>query len=433
MLIQPRTLKGFRDSSPKIQSLRNKIWHAARRVAHQSGFQEIATPALEYAETLIGQAGGETEKQTYVFKDHGEREVGLRFDLTIPFARYVAENYGKLIFPLRRLQIGEVWRGENTQKGRYREFCQCDFDIVGSDSEASDIEVISNLAKILDVLEFGAFTIQLNSRPLLTGILKNFYKEKFDEAKEQKALIALDKLGKNSPEQVAALLDQIFEVPSLEFIHLLAGSDLNKIAELLDEKSSEHLKRFLKTFEILKQFFSFQNVTYKLNFSIARGLGYYDGIVFETTIDAVPTFGSICSGGRYNNLINRFSKENIPGVGGSIGVDRLVAYLEDLPPLDSTSETTILVAYTHGDVLDYACEILSELKKNHISSELGLQNKIAHQFRHADRLKIPYVVTVGPDEKTNRTANFKNMLTQTEEKSLPFEKLITITKKILKE
>ncbi len=430
MQIEPRTLKGFRDSSPSVQKIRNKIWQTARKVAEDSGFEEIATPALEYAEILISHAGGETEKQTYLFKDHGERNVGLRFDLTIPFARYIAENHGRLTFPLRRLQIGEVWRGENTQKGRYREFCQCDLDIVGSDTEASDIEVISNLAKILSALNFGGVTFHINSRPVLSGMLKSFYGEHFEPVKEPQALIALDKLGKLPEEKVAKLLEDIFGIPSGNFIQQLSKADVNSLRTLQTEVSNVHFERLLNTFELLEKFFKFPNISYQLNFTIARGLGYYDGIVFETTMASQSNFGSICSGGRYNNLVSRFSKENIPGVGGSIGVDRLVAFLEDVPQVQVHAKTRILIAYTHGSVLDYACEILSELKNLQIVSELGLQSKISQQFRHADRLKIPYVITVGPDEKTARTFSFKNMTTQSEQKNISLSEILTITKSL---
>jgi len=443
-LIQPRKLKGFRDYLPGPTRLRQMVMNEIRAVARRAAFQEIATPALEYEETLLGQGGEETDKQVYRFEDHGGRKVALRFDLTVPFARFVAEHQGELVFPFKKLQIGDVWRGENTQKGRYREFGQCDFDIIGVDSLAADVEVMLALATVLSRLPTGGVTMSVNHRGLLSGILKAAYGSEINAAEETRALIAIDKLAKAGEAEVTKLLAAIpahgrgsedaarLVMRAITVKDSGGNADLAALRRMVNEENpaalaaiEPHIERVSAIVDTLRRAAPPEGVRFALDLSVARGLGYYTGVVFETTLDRLPGFGSVSSGGRYNDLASRFTNRELPGVGGSIGLDRLVAGLEELGTADSAMAGGVMVAVASSDALSYAFDVVSLLRNSGVNADIGLtEGKVGNQFKYASRLGYAHTVTVGGSEMATRTANLKDMNTGEESRGLPIAEII---------
>ncbi len=436
--VQPVRLKGFRDYLPDLMAARLHLMDIIRREAGVSGFQVIGTPALEYAATLLGQGGDETDKQVYRFTDHGDREVALRFDLTVPFARFVAEHQNDLSFPFKKLQMGDVWRGENTQKGRYREFCQCDLDIIGADSAAADIEILATFQRILTSMNCGGFTQAVGHRRVLSAVIRKLLGD-IGEGGETSALIAIDKLAKIGRDGVVKLLAAISgadaegaeTLVSLLLAKDSAGdTDLRAIAELLagDELATREIDRLNKVLNAVRHVSPKGAGKVRFDLSVARGLGYYTGIVFETTLDEAPGIGSISSGGRYNDLAGRFTSRELPGVGGSIGLDRLLAALEETGKLNSETKRPVFVAVASDDGLEYACEIAATLRAAGVATDLGMVPKLANQFKHADRLGSPFTVTVGGSEAASKTYALKNMTTGEEQKALPLAGLVSTVK-----
>lgn len=431
-LIEPKRLKGFRDYLPDLMAARYGIMDVIRAEARLAGFQVIGTPALEYATTLVGQGSDETDKQVYRFKDHGDRDVALRFDLTVPFARFVAEHQNDLAFPFKKLQMGDVWRGENTQKGRYREFAQCDLDIIGVDSPYADVEILAVFQKILGKLDCGPFTMAIGNRVLLSALIRHFLGD-VGASGETTSLIAIDKLAKIGPEKVAALLEAIPGARAGGAPQLLqqltakdaAGdTDLGAIeAVLSDEPAKAEIKRLREILAAVRTATKGGRGKVVLDLTTARGLGYYTGIVFETTLDELPGFGSVCSGGRYNDLLSRFTTRELPGIGGSIGLDRLLAGLEELGRIPSGKGRMVFVAVATTDAYGYGYEIVTALRALGVAADLGLAAKLGNQFKHADRLGCPYVLTVGSSEKDSRTYALKSMGEGTERRDLPVGEL----------
>ena len=429
--IEPRRLKGFRDYTPDICQARYHILDTARRVAALYSFQMVATPCLEYAEVLLGQGSDETDKQVYIFEDHGKRKVALRFDLTVPFARFVAEHQNDLAFPFRRMQIGEVWRGENTQKGRYREFIQCDIDIIGEDSVAADSEVLLCVRAMLSALDLGGFTIRLGSRPVLGALLAATLPGLAAQGAKgmTHALVWIDKLAKigldgtaqglggldgSDPEGARRLLELVIPAEG-------AGTDLGKIRqELKSPEGQGALNRFEAILSRCNHTPSQMGGRVLADLSIARGLGYYTGVVYETFLDALPGFGSISSGGRYDDLASRFTNRHLPGVGGSLGVDRLLAALEELGKLTSARGRTIYIAVATEDAEIFAQGVAMSLREAGLACDIALKSgKLGNQFKFADRMSYPFVLTIGSDEVTAKTVSVKDMKTAVEQRGVP--------------
>jgi histidyl-tRNA synthetase len=340
-LIEPRILKGFRDFLPQAEMVRRNLTERIEASLRSFGFVPIDTPALEYAEILLGKGGGETEKQIYRFTDNGGRDVALRFDLTVPFARFAAQYRQELAFPFKRYHIGKVWRGENTQRGRYREFTQCDFDIIGSDSPAADFEIILMIRSVLTALGLGA-DIKINHRGLFNRFLSHIgQKENYAEI-----LRAVDKLSKVGIDETTRALAEIAGDSNGQKIleYISAGSagefeqTLDRITELSGGPSPE-AERLSLLRRFMRDATGDDGATggFSLDPSITRGLDYYTGVVFETFLTELPEIGSICSGGRYDNLAGLYSKDAISGVGSSIGLDRMIAALESLNRLPPAS------------------------------------------------------------------------------------------------
>ncbi len=430
--IEARKLKGFQDYDPTHMALRYKIMDVMRAEATKAGFLPIGTPALEYADVLLG-VGGETDKQVYRFMDNGKRDVALRFDLTLPFARFVAENHGTLPMPFKRLQIGDVWRAEKPQRGRYREFCQCDLDIIGVESIESDIEILLCLQNVVARLLDNKFTMYLGNRLLLSALITKCL-GKMSPEHEATALIAIDKLDKIGGPAVVDLLQEqlgVAKTAGSNLIALLAdqkAGDFAAIANHEDELVRNELQRLTETTNILNNCISNAGNcmgTAKVDLSIARGLGYYTGMVFETRIDAEPDFGSICSGGRYDHLVERFISKPFAGVGGSLGLDRLATYL--LAKNTATNlATTVYIAIASEQERSMGFAVAQSLRHQGIATEIHLKlQKLGQQFKRANQLGCRFVITIGENERLSNTLSVKNMQTGAEIRDV---KLADVTK-----
>jgi histidyl-tRNA synthetase len=421
--VKPRKLKGFRDYPPELMVPRQHLMDKMRKQAALLGFQPIDTPALEYCETLLGQGGGDTDKEVYRFQDHGEREVALRFDLTVPFARFVAEHQGTMQLPFKKLQIGPVWRGEKPQKGRYREFYQCDLDIIGVDSEAADIEILGAFQSILSDMDVGPFTMRIGNRGMLSHVIKECMPS-VDEAGTKAVLIAIDKLEKIGTDKVVNLMVENITGATEGGARLLIKKVTGNPFEAVPADQPD-LQRFKSTIDCLNKMADISGKgTIKADLSIARGLAYYTGVVFETVLDDLPNFGSICSGGRYNDLASRFSSRELPGVGGSIGLDRLLACLEELKRLPDFSRPGVYVAIASDDGRAYGFEIATILRNAGIATDIGLQKKLNKQFNYADKAGAKFVITVGGSEVESQTYSLKVLGTGEEQRDLPFSGLV---------
>ncbi len=431
--VAARRLKGFQDYLPKTQKRRFAIMDTVRKIAERCGFEAVGTPALEYSEVLLGQ-GGETDKQVFQFKDNGDRDVALRFDLTVPFSRFIAEHQGDLILPFKRLQIGDVWRAEKPQKGRYREFCQCDLDIIGVDSAAADIEVLVCMSQVLDSLNVGGYTMIVSDRLILNALIGHCLTDVRQDLHTE-VLIALDKLDKIGSEKVAELINNLDGATPQGTSLLLSvlsektpegDSDLNLIRQRLSDNtdSLSQLDRLESTIAIVRQAMGSQGKLV-IDLSVARGLGYYTGIVYETKLDKAPHFGSISSGGRYDNLADRFTTQHLPGVGGSVGLDRLVAALEDIEEQQNYVSADVFIAVTDESVRSYAYQLATTLRSQDIATDIALKpGKIANQFKYANRKGFRVVLTVGPDERDAEQFSLKHMQSGDEKRDIALASLV---------
>ena len=428
--IEPRTLPGFMELLPKEQILFNKMKEKIQKSYEKFGFLPIDTPIIEMSDVLLAKAGGETEKQIYRFQK-GDNDLALRFDLTVPLAKYVTEYYNDLSFPFRRYQIGKVYRGERPQKGRFREFYQCDIDIIG-DGELSiinDAEMPAVIYSTIKNLGFEDFTICINNRKLLSGL----FKELDLEDKSVDIMRIIDKIEKIGKENVIECLkdlelneDQINDI--INFIEISGTTEekidslekLNYTNEIFNE-GLEELKQVVKYVKV----FGVPDFNFKVDLTIARGLDYYTGTVYETFLNEYRELGSVCSGGRYDNLAEYYTDKKLPGVGISIGLTRLFYKLNELNALkeEQNSIAKVLVVSMVEDN-SKALEVATELRSENINAEVYLENKkIKAKFKYADRLAIPYVIVIGEDEIANNTVTLKNMQTG-EQETLKIEEVI---------
>lgn len=405
-MIQPRTLKGFRDYLPQAMLPREALVQTAREVYRSYGFAPIDTPALEYLEILAGKGSDETDKQLYKFQDAGGRDVGMRFDLTVPLARFAAQHAQELGLPFKRYHIATVWRGENTQRGRLREFMQCDFDTIGAENVASDIETALVIHDLLTKIGFaGAFTLQVNHRGVLNGLLESL--QLADQATH--VLRAIDKLAKIGPEKVAAEMqatagataEQAADV--LEFAALSGtnGEVLEQLKPMVAgaEVGQAGLTRLAAVLGGLADA-GVDPASVKLDVSIARGLDYYTGMIYETTLDADPGLGSVASGGRYDNLAQMFTKQRLPGIGASLGLDRLLdgmATLGMLPEVRTPAE--VFIPLFNEELLGPLLKVAADLRAAGLRVELfGEAKKLGKQLQYANKRGHRVAVIVGPDE-----------------------------------
>ena len=391
--IEPRVLKGFRDFLPTAEIVRRSLTEKIEAVFRSFGFVPIDTPALEYADILLGKGGGETEKQIYRFTDNGERDVALRFDLTVPFARFVALHRQELTFPFKRYHIGKVWRGENTQRGRYREFTQCDFDIIGSDSAAADFEIILLIYTTMKKLGLDV-TIHVNHRGLFNRLL-----QKMDMGNNlAEVLRTVDKLAKVGEEATRKSLTELAGEENakkiLEFIGARGSfmDVLNQITQLSGGHCPEQ-ERLSAIYRYMND--TCQNPPLVLDPSITRGLDYYTGVVFETFLNDMPDIGSICSGGRYDNLAGLYSKTNdsISGVGSSVGLDRMLAALEALGKIPSSGGCKTAIACVNAEEAGQYQALVAGLRQAGIPCEVFTEEtQLTKQFILAEKKGLDWVI-----------------------------------------
>lgn len=418
-MIQPRTLKGFRDHLPAQALARERVLDVARRVYRSYGFAPIDTPALEYLEILTGKGSEETDKQLYRFTDHGGRDVGMRFDLTVPFARFAAQHVNELGLPFKRYHMATVWRGENTQRGRYREFMQCDFDTIGTTSPVADLEMVLVVHDLLAAIGIERFTVRVNDRRVLGGALGRLGLADTSTG----VLRSLDKLGKASPETVAAELAAqgvaaAAATTLLDMAALAGPADavLDRLAGLVGEGGPGPAGvAALRGIVAGAAAAGVPAGRVVIDPGIARGLDYYTGIVLESFLDDLPSLGSICSGGRYDDLAGLYTKQPLPGVGASLGIDRLLAGLEELGQ-GGGPETPAEVFLAHFDAAHLAdyLRIAAALRRAGIAVEFFPEpRKLGQQLKLASKRGIPLALVIGSDEFAAGTAQLKDMAAET--------------------
>lgn len=415
-LIKPQTLKGFRDFLPAAALAREQLIDTARGVYRRFGFAPIDTPALEYTEILLGKGGDETDKQMFRFEDQGGRDVAMRFDLTIPFARYAAQHASNLGLPFKRYHVGTVWRGERPQKGRFREFVQCDFDTIGTLDPTADAETLLVIHELLVALGFERFQIRLNHRGVLNGLL-----ERHQLADRSQAILrALDKLAKAGREAVVAEMVEVAEATNAQAEAILDFCEqTGPVEEVLGSleaelKGSETGNAAIETLRMVFGAASACGIPasrLRLDPTIARGLDYYTGTIYETFLDDLPGIGSVCSGGRYDNLASLFTKLPLPGIGASLGVDRLLAAMDELGRVSeaSTPAEFLVTQFDASRRTDYLA-IAHRLRQAGYSVEVYPDaKKIGKQLEYANRKGHRWVLIAGSDEFERGTWQVKDL------------------------
>ncbi len=431
--IKPRTLPGFMELLPKEQILFNKMKETIQKTYEKYGFLPLDTPIIEDAKVLLAKAGGETEKQIYKF-EKGENDLALRFDLTVPLAKYVTEYYDKLSFPFKRYQIGKVYRGEKPQKGRYREFYQCDVDIIGDGklSIINDAEIPSIIYNTFKNLGFDDFTICINNRKILNGLFSSLQLQ--DDVTD--ILRIIDKIDKIGKEEVRKELSKDIEISKVDMIMKfleIDGTNIEKLnsleeLEIQDEIFKEGLEELTKVIKFIK-IFGVPEEYVKVDLTIARGLDYYTGTVYETFLNKNRNFGSICSGGRYDNLSGFYSDRKMPGVGIAIGLTRLFYLLTDNEIISAENESisdALVISMT--DDYEKSAEVATKLRQEGLNVQINIEEqKIAKKFKYANSLNVKYVIIMGEDEIKNDVVTLKNMYTG-EQNTIKIEEAIKVIK-----
>ena len=416
--VSPRTLSGFMELLPDSQMKMERMMEVLRQSYSVYGFTPLDTPIIESAEVLLAKGGGETEKQIYRFSK-GDSDLALRFDLTVPLAKYVAAHYGELTFPFRRYQIGKVYRGERAQRGRFREFYQADIDVIGDGKLdiINEAEIPAIIYSVFTKLGISKFRIKVNNRKLLNG----FYSMNGMSAKAGEIMRTVDKLDKIGPEKVRQLLiDEVKMLPCkaenvLDFM-AIKGSNSEVIAALerfkgMDATFDTGLEE-LKTVARYLSDFGVPEENFAIDLTIARGLDYYTGTVYETEMTEHPEIGSVCSGGRYDNLAEYYTDKQLPGVGISIGLTRLFYVLGEQGLLSDelvTAPCDALVIPMTED-LGFAISAATVLRQAGVRTQLySEKKKFKAKMGYADKLSIPFVVLVGEDEIKEGLLSVKDM------------------------
>jgi histidyl-tRNA synthetase len=460
-LIQPRTLSGFRDYPPELMIPREQMLDTARRVFRSYGYAPIDTPALEYAEILLGKGGAESDKQLYRFTDHGGRDVALRFDLTVPFARFAAQYITQLGTPFKRYHMGPVWRGERAQRGRYREFWQCDFDTIGTTSNAADIETVLVINDLFTALGIDRFEIRVNNRLVLNGFL-----ELHGLADKAAALLrSLDKLPKIGRENVILEMvhetgiedgkahtvlwladptkyastgqpDEAFETDTnkkvLTILQQYFDATPNKTSEEGVRKAQDGIHRLRQLLRVAKEA-GVPDGRIRLDLSIARGLDYYTGTIYETFLLDKPDIGSVCSGGRYDNLAGLYTKQHLPGVGASLGLDRLLAAMEELKllPKTATPAPVLIVQFSADRVGDYQ-KMARSLRAEGIGVEVYPDaKKIGQQLQYAEKRGFRVALIAGDNEFAQGVWNVKDLAARDQKENVPTAEVYAVIREIL--
>lgn len=407
-----RPLKGFRDFLPEEAAAREKIFESIRTVFQRYGFLALETPALEYKEILAGKYGKEGEKLMYSFKDQGDRAVAMRYDLTVPLARVVAQYQNDLPMPFKRYQIAPVWRADRPQRGRWREFTQCDVDTVGSPSIFADAEVVACIDAALKNFGVKDVVIRINNRKLLQGIMKE---SGIPVNKTAAAIRILDKLEKIGEQEVRGELASAgIQTKQADELFKLISQDFQDAQDYVSRfEGVEGAGELGELIEILLQ----MNVkNYEVDLTLARGLEYYTGTIFEMRLPDAAQFGSIAGGGRYDNLIGSFSGKQIPAVGGSIGIDRLLAALEELELIKFDLISDVLVCNLDENLTEKYLQITQELRAAGIKTDFYFEPaKLDRQLKYADKKNINYAILIGQDEVKKAEATVKNLATGKQE------------------
>lgn len=405
------TPKGFRDLLPKQANVRKKVKEILINVFESFGFEPLETPTLEYQRVLLGKYGEEADKLVYKFEDPGQRKVGLRYDLTVPLARVVAKYKESLTFPFKRYQIQSVFRADKPQKGRYREFTQCDIDTVGSSSPWADAEIIAIIEKSLQKLGFPEFIIRLNSRQVLFSIIE---KVGISANKSLSVIQSIDKLDKKTKEEVEKELSEK---------GIATNTIKNIFSSLKSVKPDSYLKEVIASLADLKV----KQTSWIFDPTLARGLDYYTGPIFETVVSK-PKIGSITGGGRYDNLLKLLGGIDLPATGTTIGLDRVVDVIleQNLWPEVSTNTSQVLVSIFNPSLSQYSLNIANNLRNKGIKTEvyLNYKDKLSNQFKFADKKGIQYVVIAGPDEYKNQKITVKDLKTG-KQQTLDFKEVIS--------
>lgn len=423
-LIQPRLLRGFRDYLPDVMAPRERMVSAVTEVFQRFGFAPLATPCLEYSDILLGKYGEDAEMLLYRFRDNGDRDVSLRYDLTVPLARVVAQ-YADLPKPFKRYQIAPVWRAEKPGHGRYREFVQCDVDIVGSDSLAADAECVQVDDAVLTALGVESFRIRLNNRKVLSGLA--VLAGGADERRMRGVFRTIDKLERQGPEVVRDLLisqdglstenaDAILRFTAIDGTN---AERLERGMEMLGdvERAREGLEE-LRTVVLLSEAGGVPPGRLVLDFSIARGLDYYTGTVFETTLDELPRIGSVMSGGRYDELISLFTGQDLPAVGISVGLDRLLSALQELGRVDEgAGAAEVFVTVFNEELRPQSTALAARLRAAGFRVFLSLSSgKLGKQFKLADRLGARVALALGPEEAAEERVTLKDLAARSQDR-----------------
>lgn len=394
IMIEPRTLKGFRDFLPLEARKRQYVMQALRKVFESYGFEPLETPALELEDILSGKYGEEGDKLMYRFTDNGDRRVAMRYDQTVPLARVAAQYQNDLPSPFKRYQIQNVWRAENTQKGRYREFLQCDIDTLGTNSNLADAEILATVAQAYTTLGFTNFKILCNDRKLFQEL-------------ETRAIITIDKLKKIGEEAVIAELEKIG----------VSKDTFNAIKNAPIPEDLEDIFNSATRFGVSPEVLVFDP-------TLARGLDYYTGLIFEVVVDAYPV-GSLCGGGRYDELVGMFTKNNIPAIGCAFGFDRTIEAMDALNLFPSSLTTTqVLVTIFEPALTDASFAAANILRTANINTEIYLDTnaKMDKQLKYANKKNIPYAVIIGPDENNSGQVTVKDLV-RGEQKSVLLSEL----------
>lgn len=410
-LVEPRTLSGFMELEPSSQLLFEKYKNIIESTYQKYSFTPIDTPVIEYANVLLAKAGGETEKQIYRLKK-GDNDLALRFDLTVPLAKYVAKNYNELVFPFKRYQIGKVYRGERAQRGRFREFYQCDIDVIGDETLPLiyDAQIPVIIGEILTKMEIGKYVIRLNNRKILNGFFSNLNLTDF----QTEILRIIDKIDKIGAVEVENEIKELtkYSKEIMSFISITGSNDeiLIQLEELKieDEIFVEGLNELKEVVNYLK-LMKFND--YKIDLTIARGLDYYTGTVYETTLINNPEIGSVASGGRYENLAGYYTNKKLPGVGISIGLTRLFYNLLDAGVIKDYKKPIVDYLIIPMDGVDeFTFNIYNQYLNENKKVEICMLDKnFKQKMKYANRLNVPYVIIIGENEKNNNEYVLKNM------------------------
>ena len=415
--VQPRIMPGFMELLPEDQIAFNRMYDTIRRVYERYGFLPLDTATIELSEVLLAKAGGETEKQIYRFQK-GDTDMALRFDLTVPLARYVAQHSNELSFPFKRYQMSKVFRGERPQKGRFREFYQCDIDVIGVDSLdiVYDAEMPAVIYRVFKELAFGAFTIRMNNRKVLNGYFESLgYADKIGDI--LRTIDKLEKIGRDAvtEELINFGVAEADVAAILEFLAIRGENDA--VIEALRAQSTENelyrqgVEELATVVSYLRRF-GVEESAFIIDLTIARGLDYYTGTVFETMLNDYPSMGSVCSGGRYDSLAEYYTDQKLPGIGISIGLTRLFYQLKEngLIPQTGACLARCLVIPMSDVQLGAALTAASAIRDAGIPADVYYQNKgMKQKMKYAAKIGVPYAAIIGEDEAASGTVMLKDM------------------------